>query len=219
MRNLLREKFNARPAEGFSLFELIVTLSILGVLVVGTIPLSQNAVRRQKEIKLRETLRQVRAAIDEFRRDTVGACQQVTGNNTDPRNNRGPTYAPTDPRSRVVIDDCTIFTVDNLDRYPPTLETLVSGVKVRDRGLSSALTGGAGLGDSKIQATEINDLDEQLKVYLRHLPVDPMTGESDWKFRSSYQAGDETSWDDINVFDLRSASDDTALDGTKYSDW
>lgn len=217
MRNLLREKFNARAADGFSLFELIVTLSILGVLVVGTIPLSQNAVKRQKEIKLRETLRQVRAAIDEFRRDSLGACNQVTGNNT--AGGRDNSFAPTDPRSRVVIDDCTIFTVDNLDRYPPTLETLVNGVKVRDRGLSSALTGGGGLGDSKIQATEINDLDEQLKIYLRHLPVDPITGESDWKFRSSYQPADDENWDDVNVFDLRSASTETALDGTKYSDW
>ncbi|NOT47846.1 MAG: type II secretion system protein [Acidobacteria bacterium] len=217
MRRRIRETLNTASESGFSLFELIVTMSILGILVIGTIPLSQNAVKRQKEIKLRETLRQVRAAIDEFKRDTTGGCNQVTGNNTDQRGGRN--YAPTDPRSRVVIDDCTIFTVDNLDRYPPTLETLVKGVKVRDRGLSSALTGGGGLGDSKVQATELNDLDEQTKIYLRHLPVDPITGESDWKFRSSYQAGDEESWDDINVFDLRSASDETALDGTKYSEW
>lgn len=220
MRKLFREKFDAVPEGGFSLFELIVTLSILAVLVVGTIPLSQNAVRRQKEIKLRETLRQVRAAIDEFRRDSVGACNQVTGNNTTGQTGgMGQSYAPTDPRSRVVIDDCTVFTADNLDRYPPTLEMLVDGVKVRDRGLSSVMTGGGGLGDSKQQATEISDLDEQVKVYLRHLPVDPITGESDWKFRSSYQADDDGSWDDINVFDVRSASTETALDGTKYSDW
>lgn len=213
MRSYFRDKLRAES--GFSLFELVVTLSILAVLVVGTIPLSQNAVRRQKEIKLRETLRQVRAAIDEFKRDTMGSCMQVTGNNINPRANN---FAPTDPRSRVVIDDCTIFTVDNLDRYPPTLESLVDGVKVRERGMSSAVAG-AGLGDSKLQATEINEIDEQTKIYLRHLPVDPITGESDWKLRSSYQAADDLNWDEVNVFDLRSASNETALDGTKYSDW
>ena len=57
------------------------------------------------------------------------------------------------------------------------------------------------------------------KVYLRNMPVDPMTGESDWKIRSSYQASDEESWDNINVFDIHSASTDTAVNGEKYSDW
>jgi len=51
---------------GFTLFELIVTLSVLAVLVMGTIPLAQNAVKRQREIRLRESLRMMRTAIDEF---------------------------------------------------------------------------------------------------------------------------------------------------------
>ncbi len=201
---------------GFTLFELVVTLAVLSILVIGTIPLSQNVVKRQKELKLRETLRQVRSAIDEFKRDTLGSCPQgaVLGNVPA---GIGGFNLQADPRSRVVIDDCTIFDTQNLDRYPPTLETLVNGVKVRDRGLSS--TAGAGLGDSKFQATDLNSLDELTKIYLRHMPVDSITGESDWKLRSSYQPADDQNWDDINVFDLRSASDDTALDGTKYSDW
>lgn len=200
---------------GFTLFELIVTLSILAVLVVGTIPLSQNAVRRQKEIKLRETLRQVRAAIDEFKRDTIGACPQGSITTVNPT--RANANVPTDPRSRVVIDDCTIFDTENLDRFPPTLETLVNGVQVRERGMSSIA--GAGLGNSNLQATDIDATDQLSKIYLRHMPVDPITGEPDWKLRSSYQPGDEMNWDEINVFDIRSASDETALDGTKYSDW
>jgi hypothetical protein len=32
-----------------------------------------------------------------------------------------------------------------------------------------------------------------------------MTGEKDWKLRSSYQDADSESWDDINVFDVRSS--------------
>ena len=35
-----------------------------------------------------------------------------------------------------MIDDCTIFDTENLDRYPPTLEILVEGVKVKARGLN-----------------------------------------------------------------------------------
>ena len=204
-----------RREGGFSLFELVVTLSILGILVMGTIPRAQNAVRRQKEIKLRETLRQVRAAIDEFKRDTIGACPLGSVTTVNPT--RANAFVQTDPRSRVVIDDCTIFDTQNLDRYPPTLETLVNGVAVRERGMSSIA--GSGIRDGSLQATEMSELDELMKVYLRHMPVDPITGESDWKLRSSYQAADEDSWDEINVFDIRSASTEEALDGTKYSDW
>lgn len=212
---LVKNVRRSGSASGFSLFELIVTLSVLAILVVGTIPLSQNAVKRQKELKLRETLRQVRASIDEFKRDTIGSCPQ--GSISQVQTSRVGGNVPTDPRSRVVIDDCTIFDTQNLDRFPPTLETLVDGVKVRERGMSSIA--GAGLGDSKLQATDLNQIDELTKIYLRRMPVDPITGESDWKLRSSYQTGDDDSWDNINVFDLRSASTETALDGTKYSDW
>jgi general secretion pathway protein G len=212
----IANRVRERSSEGgFSLFELIVTLSILAILIMGTIPLAQNAVKRQKEIKLRETLRQVRAAIDEFKRDTMGSCPQ--GSIDQVQTTRRPFSVPTDPRSRVVIDDCTIFDTQNLDRYPPTLETLVNGVAVRERGMTAIA--GAGLGNSNLQATELNELDEMTKIYLRHMPVDPITGESDWKLRSSYQPADDGEWDGINVFDLRSASDETALDGTKYRDW
>lgn len=205
---------NSQLDGGYSLLELIITLGVLAILVMGTIPLSQNAVKRQRELRLRETLRQVRNAIDEFKRDSVGACQQggrSTGDMT-----RAGGGIPTDPRSRVVIADCEIFSTDNLDRYPPSLDTLVDGVEVMQRGLN--LTGGSGIRDGSQQATEMNEEKEIIKVYLREMPVDPMTGESDWRLRSSYQDA-ESSWDSINVFDIRSASDEEALNGEKYSEW
>ena len=202
---------------GYSLLELTITLGVLAVLVMGTVPMAQNAVKRQKELKLREVLRQIRAAVDEFKRDTYGACPQGAVRGTNPAGSSGMPNAPTDPRSRVVIDDCTIFDSENLDRYPPSLDTLVSGVRVRARGPN--IRSGSGLRDGELQATEILEEKEIIKVYLRELPVDPMTGEKDWKLRSSYQAYDSENWDEVNVFDVRSASDQEALNGEKYSDW
>jgi general secretion pathway protein G len=202
---------------GYSLLELIITLAVLAILVMGTVPMAQNAVKRDKEMKLREALRMMRSAIDEFKRDTYGACPQgaITSNNPTLPNQQQ--NAPLDPRSRVVIDDCKIFDSENLDRYPPSLDQLVQGVRVRARG--AKMISGSGLRDDTQQATEINQDKEITKVYLRELPVDPMTGEKDWKFRSSYQDKDSDNWDEVNVFDVRSNSKDVALNGEKYSDW
>ncbi len=162
----------------------------------------------------------VRNAIDQFKRDTVGACPQgsvVTSNPTTP-NQPGANNVTADPRSRVVIDDCTIFDSSNLDRYPPDLETLVKGVRVKAR--TPNLQGGSGLKDGEKQATEINEENEIIKYYLREMPVDPITGKDDtWKLRSSYQSADEESWDSINVFDVRSGAEGEGLNGEKYSDW
>lgn len=224
---MFRLKTKNKIPRGYTLLELIITLAVLSILVMGTIPLVQNAVKRQREMRLRETLRDVRNAIDEFKRDTVGACPLGTvgaggggiGNAATQGNPNQPQNIPADPRSRVVIDDCTIFTADNLDRYPPSLEVLVEGVKVKPRGLPASAIGGAGLGGDTRNATDLNNLETKTKVYLREMPVDPFTGKSDWRLRSSFQTEDAGSWDQLNVFDIRSNSDLEALNGEKYKDW
>lgn len=205
------------PELGFTLFELVITLTVLSILVMGTIPLAQNSVQRQKEIRLRESLRMMRNAIDEFKRDTLGACPRGSTTTTNPTNRVRQADVPTDPRSRVVIDDCTIFDTENIDRYPPSLEVLVEGVKVRDRGMNA--TAGSGITDGSTQATDLNEDEQVVKHYLREIPIDPMTGKTDWKFRSSYQDADDENWDNINVFDVRSASKDTGMNEVKYSEW
>ena len=103
-----------------------------------------------------------------------------------------------------------------MDRYPPSLETLTKGVRVKSR--APNLTSHSAFDDNN-QATTVNQEKEIKKIYLRELPVDPMTGEKDWKLRSSYQDVESDSWDEINVFDVRSAAKGEALNGEKYSDW
>ncbi len=79
--------------------------------------------------------------------------------------------------------------------YPEKLEVLVEGVRVT--------------GDAS---------GRKLK-FLRKVPIDPMTGSTDWGLRSYQDDHDSTSWGGQNVFDVYTKSDGTALDGTKYRDW
>src|SRR5512132_192095 len=158
---------------GFSLIELMITITVLTILTMGVLPLVKVSVKRQKEQQLRETLRQIRTAIDEFHRDTVGmVCTGVALQPGQPP----PTSTVIDPRSNVVISDCTIFGVDNPDHYPPDLEILVNGVNVVPR----PLVGG------------VPQTSTKKKVYLRAIPVDPITGKAEWDLRSCYDSLDSS---------------------------
>ena len=75
--------------------------------------------------------------------------------------------------------------------YPPDLETLVKGVDVQGK---------------KVK-------------FLRRIPVDPMTGDTEWGMRAMQDDADSTSWGGQNVFDVYTKATGEALDGTKYSEW
>ncbi len=75
--------------------------------------------------------------------------------------------------------------------YPPDLETLVDGVDVNGK---------------KIR-------------YLRKIPIDPMTGKTEWGLRSMQDDPTSESWGGQSVFDVYSKSEGTALDDTKYKEW
>ncbi len=140
--------------------------------------------------------------------------QQAQQTGTQNPNQTGSILA--DPRVRVFITDQTIFTSDNADRFPPDLETLVKGVDVLP-----LATGTGGAGNLKVNATSVGgqQIVPKTKIYLRQIPIDPMTGKADWVFRSCYDPADSTQWGGENVFDVHSKSEGKALNGEKYSDW
>ena len=75
--------------------------------------------------------------------------------------------------------------------YPPDLDTLVKGENV---------------GTKKLR-------------FLRRIPVDPMTGNTEWGTRSMQDDPDSDSGSGDNVFDVHTKAQGTGLDGTKYKDW
>jgi general secretion pathway protein G len=197
--------------------ELVITLTVLTILTMSVIPLVKVSVKRQREQRLRETLREMRMAIDQFHREALAGPQgqQPGGAAQPPPVPNQPQQQPSiDPRVRVAITDNTIFGVDNPDRYPPDLETMVNGVSV------TPLAGAAPVGGPQgPNATDNTLTSTKKKIYLREIPIDPMTGERDWELRSTYDSKDAGSWGGENVFDVRSKSTETALDGSKYSEW
>jgi general secretion pathway protein G len=202
-----------RSEGGWTLIELVITMTVLAILSMGVIPMVKTAVKRQREQQLRESLREMREAIKEFHRDALNSPYLDAPQVQQQAPQQQQSTVPPDPRSKVAIADKTLFGVDNPDRYPPTLETLVEGVSVAPR--VQQLGGDI----NKNVLDQGSPLAFKKKTYLRKIPVDPMTGKDEWGLRSCYDSPESGSWGGENVFDVYSKSQDTALNGQKYSDW
>ena len=54
-------------SRGFTLLEMITTVTVLLILASAVVPMAKNGIRRQKELELRRDLREVRLAIDAYK--------------------------------------------------------------------------------------------------------------------------------------------------------
>ena len=63
---------------GFSLIELIVTVTIIAVIAGLAVPLARNSIRRQNEVELRRDLREMRLAIDRYKEASDMGLIEVT---------------------------------------------------------------------------------------------------------------------------------------------
>ena len=156
-----------RDCRGFTLIELIVTLAIVALLASMALPLAELGVRRHKEQELRLALRQIRTAIDEYKK---------------------------------AGDDGRIPRAADATGYPPTLDLLAEGV--------------------------INQKDpgKRRLYFLRRVPADPFFDDAQakpsetWQLRS-YESPPDSPAPGKDVYDVRSRSAGTAIDGTAYAAW
>jgi general secretion pathway protein G len=59
---------SASRNRGFTLVEMLVTLTIVSILALAVLPLAKTAVKREREITLRRNLRMMREAIDAYKK-------------------------------------------------------------------------------------------------------------------------------------------------------
>ena len=52
---------------GFTLLEMLVTVTVLMILASAVIPMARNGIRRERELELRRDLREMRLAIDTYK--------------------------------------------------------------------------------------------------------------------------------------------------------
>lgn len=90
---------------------------------------------------------------------------------------------------RGMADRGKIMTPVGSHNYPVDLETLVNGVEAHGKTIK----------------------------FLQKIPVDPMTGTTDWGLKKA--PGGVAVPQGGGIFDVYTKSDGTALDGTKYQDW
>jgi general secretion pathway protein G len=56
-----------RRRRGFTLIELIITVTVIAIIVGMALPLTRNTIKRQREQELHNALREMRTAIDKFK--------------------------------------------------------------------------------------------------------------------------------------------------------
>ncbi|NIE95938.1 type II secretion system protein [Acinetobacter sp. Tr-809] len=151
---------------GFTLVEVLVTLTLISIIASMAFPLIQLDQKRRQERELKDALIQIRTALDNYKQ---------------------------------AVDEGRIYMPADSSGYPKTLTDLVEGVP------------------------DLKDIKGRKIFFLRHIPTDPFVsdktnGAESWALRSYASSADAPEAGD-DVYDIRSKSKKTALDGTRYDTW
>jgi len=205
---------------GMTLLELIIACAILMILASAAMPVARYTVQRRKEAELHSDLREMRDAIDRYKDAADRNLIRVEA---------GSEGYPPDL-------DTLVKGVDMVSQpngagiagatNPGQPVTSLTNPGGASSGFGASGFGGSnGLGNAFGQTNSSGNSSNQGQDLVRHvrflrrIPVDPMTGKTEWGMRSVQDDPDSSSWGGKNVFDVFSKSTSTALDGTKYSAW
>ena len=152
---------------GFTLIEVVITVAIVALLASIALPMGELAIRRDREQDLRRSLREIREAIDAYKR---------------------------------AADEGRIARAADASGYPPRLAALAEGVK------------------------DLRSAEDRKIFFLRRIPRDPFNADplaapdQTWGLRS-YASPGEAPRAGADVYDVRSLSTQTGINGIPYTQW
>jgi prepilin-type N-terminal cleavage/methylation domain-containing protein len=175
---------------GFSLVELMAATTVLSLLAIMAIPYAQTAKDREQEVQLLDSLTRIRAAIELYAWNEKDSVGDNDGDGVAEEDPAG------DPDGDGIRDDDRDGRVD--EDGPPNYPTLLQDLVTRG--------------------------------YLSSIPPDPFqvdkTAPTTWttltitrEARWTDETGAQTRTVSSGIFDVKSSSPGTALNGSKYADW
>jgi general secretion pathway protein G len=192
------------PRSGFTYIELMVAIAIMGVLALSVVPLSDWLRQRSQESQLRDALRQIRTAIDAYRKAAEdGSITRPQGASPYPRSlaelARGVPAAANDAVAQTSAREGGARVPGNLP---------AAGVEAPSRG----------------EEADARTPTARSVYFLRRIPRDPffpdprVPAELTWGLRSSDSPPDRPA-PGKDVFDVYSLSPRRAIDGSYYRTW
>lgn len=225
---------------GLTLIELIVAFSLMLILSTMALPVARVKVQREKERRLRSALTEIRVAIDRYKdmadKGELGQLdadnhgyptsldELVEGVEVSPLSGGLPTGGMGSGMPGTGLDPSR-----SLGSRPNPMGGIGSRGPIGSQTGGAAFGSGGAFGSDRSQQGEFGGMPEdplardddapQTIRFLRSVPVDPMTGRSEWGLLSVSDNPQGRSWSGRNVFDVYSLSQGIALDGTRYSEW
>ena len=196
-----RRDGGSRRAAGVTLLEIVVTLGILLTLAAVAQPMTRHLVQRTREAELKKHLSQIRSAIDAFHRDWERDGSRFIG--------------PYCQKAKA-----TCWKIAGEDGYPRAIEHILTVEFVDETPVKApAKADPSDAGDSDDEEDEEKEPVKEQRIYLRKIPVDPMTKTDHWAFRCYEDPPDSTNWCGKDIYDVYSRSPAIGRNGIPYNRW
>ncbi len=205
-----------RPLRGFTLIELVVTLTLVSVLALVAVPLYEVTVTHAKESELRAALRDIRSALDAYKAATDSGIIS-----------KGSADSGFPPALKTLVEGVDTVTSPVSGPTASNAASSFSGAPGFGGGTGfGSAPGGANVANASgtpANSSNPNAIPSHM-VFLRQVPRDPffedqtVAADQQWNVRAyGAMPGDFSGGAD--VYDVSSKSTATGLNGIAYKDW